>query len=209
MCARSDLHARKYRPIGAGSLKSLVSAVQRVKKEGTMSKKTYMIALGFAGVLSFGWLGASHVAAFPTDAAAIKAAAPVSVIDVRGGRGGGGFRGGGGRVAGGGFRGGGGRYAGGGFRGGGGRYAGGGIRGDGGRYAGGGRWAAGGRYAGGGRWAAGGYRGGYYGGGYRPYWGAAAAGAAVGAAAAGAASYYNQPYYYGQQCGYYPYPPCY
>ena len=48
------------------------------------------------------------------------------------------------------------------------------------------------------------YRGGYY----RPGWGvgAAAAGAAVGAAAA-APYYYNN--YNRNQCGYYPYPPCY
>jgi hypothetical protein len=50
------------------------------------------------------------------------------------------------------------------------------------------------------------YRGGAYGyraGGYgarAPYWGAAAGAAAVGAAAGAAA--------YGNQCGYYPYPPC-
>lgn len=201
MVWRSNLAQMNMATIGPDTEKFQAAtggAVEERKEQ--MSRKTYMIALGFAGVLSFGWLGASHVAAFPTNAAAIKAAAPVSVIDVRGGRGGGGFRGGG-------FRGGGGRYAGGGFRGGG-RYAGGARFAGGGRYAGGGRWAAGGYR--GGRYVAGGYRGGYYGGGwggYRP-WGAAAAGAALGAAAAGAA-YYNQPYYYGQQCGYYPYPPCY
>jgi hypothetical protein len=84
-----------------------------------------MIALGFVGVLSFGSLGAYQATAFPTNTAAVKAAAPDTTIDVRGGRGCGGFRGGGG-----------------GFRGGGGRFAGGG------RYGGGGRFAGGGRYAG-------------------------------------------------------------
>jgi hypothetical protein len=73
-----------------------------------------------------------------------------------------------------------------GFRGGGGRVAGGAYRG--------------GAYRGG----AYGYRGGYYGGGYRP-WAGAAVGAAAGAAAVGAAAAGS---YYGQQCGYYPYPPC-
>jgi hypothetical protein len=114
-----------------------------------------MIALGLAGVLSLGWLGAC--AAFPTNAAAIKAAAPVSVTDVRGGRGGGG------------------------------------------------------------RWAAGGYRGGRYVAGVLPWrllrrrleWlSSVLQRPGLGTAAAGAA-YYNQPYYYGHQCGYYPYPPCY
>ena len=49
------------------------------------------------------------------------------------------------------------------------------------------------------------YRGGtVYRGGYRPGYGvgAAAAGVAIGAAAAA-------PYYYNNQCGYHPYPPCY
>ena len=100
-----------------------------------MSRKAYMIALAFAGALSFGSLGAYQAVAFPTNAAAIKMAAPSTIIDVRGG----GFRGGGG-----GFRGGGARFAGGGFRGGGARFAGGGFRGGGARFAGGGRWARGG-----------------------------------------------------------------
>ena len=134
-----------------------------------MSRKTYMIAIGLAGVLSIGSLGAYQAAALPINAATMKAAVPSDITDVRGGARVGGVRAGG--------------------------YRAGGVR-------------AGGYRAAGVR--AGGYRGGYYGGGwggYRP-WGAAAAGAALGAAAAGAA-YYNQPYYYGQQCGYYPYPPCY
>jgi hypothetical protein len=91
-------------------------------------------------------------------------------------------------------------YRGGGVRAGGvraGGYRAGGVRAGGYRAAGGYR---GGSYAY--RGGAYGYRGGAYG--YRP-WGAAAAGAAVGAAAAGAAS----SYYYGNQCGYYPYPACY
>ena len=80
-----------------------------MEKEGTMSRKTYMIALAFVGVLSFGSLGVYQATAFPTNTAAVKVAAPDTSIDVRGGRGGGGgFRGGGGaRFAGGGFRGGG------------------------------------------------------------------------------------------------------
>ena len=106
-----------------------------------------MIALGLAGVLSIGSLGAYQAAALPINAATMKAAVPSDITDVRGGARVGGVRAGGYRAAG--------------------------VRA----------------------------------GGYRP-WGAAAAGAALGAAAAGAA-YYNQPYYYGQQCGYYPYPPCY
>jgi hypothetical protein len=161
-----------------------------LEKEVTMSRKTYMIAVGFASMLSVGLLGASKVSAFPTDATAMKAAAPSDITDVRGGGRGGGFRGGGGvRAGGGAYRGGGARVAGGGaYRGGGARVAGGGAY-------------RGGAYRAGGY----GYRGGgYYGGAYRP-WGAAAAGAAVGAAAAGAAG----SYYYGQQCGYYPYPACY
>ena len=145
-----------------------------------MSRKTYMIALGLASVLSIGALGASQVAALPINAATIKAAAPSDITDVRGG-----VRAGGARV--GGVRAGG--YRAGGVRAGGYRAAG--VRAGG--YRGGAYGYRGGAYA---------YRGGTYG--YRP-WGAAAAGAAVGAAAAGAAS----SYYYGNQCGYYPYPPCY
>jgi hypothetical protein len=148
-----------------------------------MSRKTYMIALGLAGVLSIGSLGAYQAAALPINAATTKAAAPSDITDVRGGARVGGVRAGGYRAAGvraGSYRGG--AY---GYR---------------------GRAYRGGAYG----YRGGAYRGGYYGGGwggYRP-WGAAAAGAALGAAAAGAA-YYNQPYHYGQQCGYYPYPPCY
>jgi hypothetical protein len=159
-----------------------------LEKEGTMSRKAYMIAVGFASILSIGLLAASKASAFPTNATTMKAAAPIGIIDVRGYRGGGGgFRGGGARV-GGGYRAGGARVAGGGYRAGGARVAGGAYRG--------------GAYRGG-VYRGGAYGGGYYGGGYRP-WGAAAAGAAVGAAAAGAAG----SYYYGQQCGYYPYPAC-
>ena len=124
-----------------------------------------MIALGLAGVLSIGSLGAYQAAALPINAATMKAAVPSDITDVRGGARVGGVRAGGYRAAGvraGGYRGGAVGYRGGAY----------------------------------------GYRGGAYG--YRP-WGAAAAGAAVGAAAAGAAS----SYYYGNQCGYYPYPPCY
>jgi hypothetical protein len=143
-----------------------------------MSRKTYMIALGLASVLSIGALGASKVAALPINAAIIKAAAPSDVTDVRGGARVGGVRAGG--------------YRAGGVRAGGYRAAG--VRAGG--YRGGAYGYRGGAY---------GYRGGAYAyRGYRP-WGAAAAGAAVGAAAAGAAS----SYYYGNQCGYYPYPPCY
>ena len=130
-----------------------------------------MIALGLAGVLSIGSLGAYQAAALPINAATMKAAVPSDITDVRGGARVGGVRAGGYRAAGG-------------YRGGAVGYRGGAVAYRGGAY---------------------GYRGGAYG--YRP-WGAAAAGAALGAAAAGAA-YYNQPYYYGQQCGYYPYPPCY
>ena len=145
-----------------------------------MSRKTYMIALGLAGVLSIGSLGAYQAAALPINAATMKAAAPSDITDVRGGARVGGVRAGGYRA--GGVRAGGYRAAGvraGGYRGGAYGYRGGAYRGS--VY---------------------GYRGGAYG--YRP-WGAVAAGAAVGAAAAGAAS----SYYYGNQCGYYPYPPCY
>ena len=134
-----------------------------------------MIALGLAGVLSIGSLGAYQAAALPINAATMKAAVPSDITDVRGGA----------RVAG--VRAGG--YRAGGVRAGGYRAAG--VRAGG--YRGGAVGYRGGAY---------GYRGGAYG--YRP-WGAAAAGAAVGAAAAGAAS----SYYYGNQCGYYPYPPCY
>ena len=140
-----------------------------------MSKKNYMIALGLAGVLSIGSLGAYQAAALPINAATMKAAVPSDITDVRGGARVGGVRAGGYRAAG---------VRAGGYRGGAVGYRGGAVGYRGGAY---------------------GYRGGAYG--YRP-WGAAAAGAALGAAAAGAA-YYNQPYYYGQQCGYYPYPPCY
>ena len=128
-----------------------------------MSGKTYMIALGLAGALSIGSLGAYQAAALPITAATMKAAVPSDITDVRGGARVGGVRAGGYRAAG---------VRAGGYRGGAVAYRG------------------------------GAYRGGAYG--YRP-WGAAAAGAAVGAAAAGAAS----SYYYGNQCGYYPYPPCY
>ena len=130
-----------------------------------MSGKTYMIALGLAGVLSIGSLGAYQAAALPINAATMKAAVPSDITDVRGGARVGGVRAGGYRAAG---------VRAGGYRGGAAGYRGGAVA----------------------------YRGGAYG--YRP-WGAAAAGAAVGAAAAGAAS----SYYYGNQCGYYPYPPCY
>jgi hypothetical protein len=143
-----------------------------------MSRKTYMIALGLASVLSIGALSASQVAALPTNAATMKTAVPNDITDVRGGYRGGGVRAGGYRA--GGVRAGGYRAAGG-YRGGAVGYRGGAVGYRGGAY---------------------GYRGGAYG--YRP-WGAAAAGAAVGAAAAGAAS----SYYYGNQCGYYPYPACY
>jgi hypothetical protein len=134
-----------------------------------MSRKTYTIALGLAGVLSVGSLGASKAAAFPINAAALKAAAPISITDVRGG-----YRGGGARVGG---------YHGGGARAGG--YHGGAYRAGG--YRAGGYGYRGGAY---------GYRGGGYG--WRaPYWGAAAGAAAVGAAAAGAAATYgNQCGYY-------------
>jgi hypothetical protein len=164
-----------------------------LEKEVTMSRKTYMIAVGFAGMLSVGLLAASKVSAFPINATTMKAAAPTEITDVRAGRGGGGVRaGGGGMRAGGGYRGGGARVAGGGaYRGGGARVAGGGAY-------------RGGAYRAGGY----GYRGGYYGGGYRGgYYGGAALGAAAGAAAVGAAV--AAPYYYNQQCGYYPYPACY
>ena len=140
-----------------------------------MSRKTYMIALGLASVLSIGALGASQVAALPINAATMKSAVPSDITDVRGGYRGGGVRAGGVRA--GGYRAGGVRA--GGYRGGAVGYRGGAVA-----------------------YRGGAYRGGAYG--YRP-WGAAAAGAAVGAAAAGAAS----SYYYGNQCGYYPYPPCY
>jgi hypothetical protein len=148
-----------------------------------MSRKAYMIALGLAGVLSIGALGASQVAALPINAATMKTAVPSDVTDVRGGYRGGGVRAGGYRA--GGVRAGGYRAAGG-YRGGAVGYRGGAVGYRGGAVA----------------YRGGAYRGGAYG--YRP-WGAAAAGAAVGAAAAGAAS----SYYYGNQCGYYPYPPCY
>jgi hypothetical protein len=137
-----------------------------------MIRKTYMIALGLAGVLSIGSLGAYQAAALPISAATMKAAVPSDITDVRGGARVGGVRAGGYRAAG---------VRAGGYRGGAVGYRGGAVAYRGGAY---------------------GYRGGAYG--YRP-WGAAAAGAAVGAAAAGAAS----SYYYGNQCGYYPYPPCY
>jgi hypothetical protein len=128
-----------------------------VNKEEAMSGKIYMIALGLAGALAVGSPGASQAAVFPTNASAIKAAVPDSIIEVR--RGAVAVRGPrGGAVA---------------------------VRG----------------YRGG----AVGYRGGYYGGGYGYPWGAAAGAAAIGAAAAGAGAYY----YGQQQCGYYPYPPCY
>jgi hypothetical protein len=152
-----------------------------LEKERIMSRKAYMIALGLASVLSIGALGASQVDALPINAATMKAAVPSDITDVRGGYRGGGVRAGGVRA--GGYRAGG--YRAGGVRAGGYRAAGG--------YRGGSYAYRGGAY---------GYRGGAYG--YRP-WGAAAAGAAVGAAAAGAAS----SHYYGNQCGYYPYPACY
>jgi hypothetical protein len=171
-------------------------------RKGTdMNRNIQMLTLACAGALAIGSFAAvTHAAAFPTGTAAVKAAAPSNTVEVRGGRGGGGFRGGGGGVRGGGFRGG--NFAGGG-RGGGGRFAGG---------PGGGRWngAGGGRWngAGGGRWNGAGN--GNWGGRYPGYGlGAAAIGAAAGAAAYGGYYGYDPGYYgYGQQCGYYPYPPC-
>src|SRR5690349_17154403 len=74
------------------------------KGRNYMSRKYYLMGLAFAGALSLGSLCTSQVEAFPTNAAAIKGAMPDNIIDVRGGRGGGSFRGGAG-----GFRGGGGR----------------------------------------------------------------------------------------------------
>jgi hypothetical protein len=111
-----------------------------LEKEGTTSRKTYIMVLGLVGVLSVGSLRVLQAAAFPINAAPMKQAAPIGITDVRGGVRAGGYR-------------------------------------------------AGGVHAGG--YRAGGYvyRGGAYG--YR------AGGYGARAAAA-----------YGNQCGYYPYPPC-
>ena len=65
-----------------------------------MSKKNYMIALGLAGVLSIGSLGAYQAAALPINAATMKAAVPSDITDVRGGARVGGVRAGGYRAGG-------------------------------------------------------------------------------------------------------------
>src|SRR6516164_6740015 len=179
MVRRANLARLSTAAIGPGSEEFQASTGGGLEKEEQMSRKTYMIALGLAGVLSIGSLGAYQAAALPISAATMKAAVPSDITDVRGGARVGGVRAGGYRAAGvraGGYRGGAVGYRGGavGYRGGAVGYRGGAVGYRGGAVA----------------YRGGAYRGGAYG--YRP-WGAAAAGAAVGAAAAGAAS----SYYYG------------
>jgi hypothetical protein len=60
---------------------------EKEEKEESMRSKICTMAIGLAGVLTICLLGASQVAAFPTAAAAIKAAVPDNIIDVRAGPG--------------------------------------------------------------------------------------------------------------------------